>query len=592
MFNRETAVTRSSTVLVKRLVSSAITALLVGCSAIPIGSAVAQSGNHSETALSASQKARASDLMYDLMIAELAGRRGYLDVAMAAYLRAAGNSSDPRVADRAARLASFGRQWPDAEIASRRWLELTPDASDARELLAQSLIRQDKLDAATDELILLVDGADERSRALQVAQALLQNESDADSAMGIMQTLSERFPEEAEAALGIARMHLSRNAREPALASVEKALEIEPSNSNALLIRAQILTAMGRPTEGFDQLRTALSDNPEDNSLRLGYAQLLVGAGRYEEASDEFEGLFESADGDADVLLTISLLALDSRRIEQAERFLEALLSTGEYPDQAHFYTARIRDQQQEFSEAIQFYDAVQGGELVLNSRIRAAELHAAIGELDVGRARLAELATVLPDRSMKPRLLTAESRMLQEVGEFSEAVIVLTEGLVEFPGNSDLLYARALAADNAGDSAMLEADLGTIIEAEPDNADALNALGYFLADANERLDEASRYLEKANTLKPDDPAIMDSLGWLRYRQGDYANAITLLRQAYALYPDGEIAAHLGEALWKDGDQDEARAVWGKALTESPDDQTLLQAVGKFVDDPETLDAH
>ena len=278
------------------------------------------------------------------------------------------------------------------------------------------------------------------------------------------------------------------------------------------------------------------------------------------------------------------MLALESRRIEAADGYLQALLETGEFPDEANFYLARIRDQQQEYAEAIEFYNSVGNSELGITAQIRAAELLGITGDIEAGRDKLQSLAATLPNPSLQPRIITAESRILQEGGQSAEAVEVLTEGLARFPDNAEMLYARALAADRVGNAGMLESDLARLIQMEPDNAHALNALGYHLVDTNIRLDEAADYLEKAIALQPNDAAIMDSVGWLRYRQGNFAEAAELLRAAYGLFPDGEIAAHLGEVLWVDGREAEAKEVWEKGLAASPDHEKILQVMRKFLE--------
>jgi len=179
--------------------------------------------------------------------------------------------------------------------------------------------------------------------------------------------------------------------------------------------------------------------------------------------------------------------------------------------------------------------------------------------------------------------LLTAESRMLQNADQSGEAVNVLSDGLSRFPDNSDLLYARALAADAAGNPSMMLEDLNKLLELEPDNAHALNALGYHFADKNIELDRAEELLIKANDLLPGDAAIMDSLGWLRYRQGDFPEAEKWLSEAYAVYPDSEIAAHLSEVLWLHGKEEEARQLLEDALQDDPEDDNLLRVMQKFV---------
>jgi len=339
---------------------------------------------------------------------------------------------------------------------------------------------------------------------------------------------------------------------------------------------------LGRPDEGLGVLDTALAANSDDQQLRLGYAQILVQAGRFDAVGEHLDKLFMAENENPDTLLTISSLALDARRVEQARIYLSRLLEIGGYPDQANYYLARISDQQQDYRKAITYYDAVESGDLQLRSQIRVAELLGLLGDTENGRERLHDLAITYQEPELQARIITAESRVLQTAGRAPEAVGVLTDGLKRFPENGDLLYARALAADMADDPGMLVSDLTKLIELQPQNAHALNALGYHLADNDEDLDRAEKLLVSANELLPNDPAIMDSLGWLFYRQGKLDESIELLNRAFKIYPDSEIAAHLGEALWLSGREQEAAELIEKALLSDPDDDRLLQVQRKF----------
>jgi len=576
---------------VRRLLTSVLPMVLLGCSSMSMntGTALAQASDAADEPDSAPVSDTPGEqmdgqLMFELMISELAGRRGQLDVALAGYLRASERTNDPRVSERATRLAMYGRQWSDAETAVKRWLRLDPAAQGASAILAQALFRQGKINEAADQYVSIVNESDDRALAIRQVQIELQQNDSAEQSLTILQSLLAANPEEAEAHLGVARAQLASSRRKLALESVNSALDREPENTDALLLRAQVLSAMGRPDEGFSALKAAVNDNSDNLALRLGLAQLLVEAGRYDEVGEHLDFLFTAAADNADTLLTISLLALDSRRIERASRFLTKLLDSGEYQDQANFYLARISDQQKDYDSAIAFYDAVQPGDLQITAQIRIAELHGLTGKLEEGRQRLRSIAGTVPNPAIQQQLLTAESRMLQQAGQAPEAVLVLTEGLERFPDNSDLLYARALAADAAADHTMLMGDLTLLIKLEPENAHALNALGYHFASKNIELDRAETLLVKANDLLPNDPAIMDSLGWLRFRQGKYEEAIVLLRKAYSLYPDAEIAAHLGEVLWLTGAEQEARQLVEKALVDSPDDYNLQQVMQKFTE--------
>jgi len=537
---------------VQKVLSLLLPPLLLGCGSIPLGSgnALAQSSAVSEsTTQDVSDRASDSQLMYDLLIAELAGRRGQLDVALESYLRAAELTDDHRVPERATRLAVYGRQWPQAETMARRWLALDPGSIEAPQLLGQALLRQDKTDAAIEH---------------------------PSASVLVMQALSEYFPEEVEAHLGLTRAQLINNDNKAALAASVVALNAAPQDTDALLLNAQILSATGKPEQAFSSLTAALDANAGNIELRLGYAQLLVESGRYDDVGSQLEIISDQVPEDAQTLLTISLLALESRRIEQASEFLTQLKRVGGYPDQANFYLASIKDDQQEYQQAIDLYDAVSQGDLQFPAQLRAAELTALLGNLDEGRERLQTLGRVASNPSVQPRLAMTESRMLQNANRQGEAVEVLSEALQRFPDDNDLLYARALAFVGTGDEQPMIDDLTHLIELDPGNAHALNALGYHYVDENINLDEAEQLLVKAIALLPEDPAIMDSMGWLRYRQGKFDEAIEWLKGAYQQFPDPEIAAHLGEALWMNGEQNEARQIIEQALIDNPDDEKLL----------------
>lgn len=564
-----------------KLFSALAPMVLLGCSTVPLGTndALAQQETAQSAATNSSNSEVDSQLMFELMIAELAGRRGQLDVAMSGYLSAADRTDDPRVSERATRLAMFGRQWGEAERVARRWMTLDPDNEEAPLVLAQALLRQEKVEPAIELYTQLLNEEDNRRGLLRSIQFELQRAEDPSVAVQIMQSLTVNFAQEPEAHLGLARALITNNASSEALVAASAALEVDPGNTDALLLHAQILSGTGQPVEAIQSLEAALTADSDNTELRLGYAQVLVESGRYEQAAPQLDRIRDQVGSDPDTLLTLSLLAIDSRRLEQARDFLTQLKSTGEHLDQSNFYLARVSDEQKNYAKAIELYDEVGDGDLKFTSELRAAELTALVGDLEQGRERLARLSSLIPSELMQPRLVTTESRMLQNAGKNAEAVEVLSEGLVSFPENGDLLYARALAAHTAGDDAMMVDDLQQLIEIDQNNAHALNALGYHYADTNIELEQAEVLLEKAISLLPDDPAIMDSLGWLRYRQGRYDEAVELLQDAYKKFPDPEIAAHLGEVLWVNGQQGQARTLINAALELNPEDEKLLSVI-------------
>jgi len=318
--------------------------------------------------------------------------------------------------------------------------------------------------------------------------------------------------------------------------------------------------------------------------LQLGFAQLLVETQMYERVAPVLERASQLSEGDAATWLRLGLLALTANRNDHAKTYLSGVLDTDPLNERAHFYLGRIADRNLDFETAISHYDSVPQGEFFLTARMRAAELSADGGDVDNGVERLRELGPQATNPELQVQLITAESRILQSADRGNEAVDVLTAGLEKHPGDSELLYARALTAERNGNFQLLEDDLSRVIENEPENAHALNALGYHLVVHNKRLDEAQTLLERASSLEPTDPAIMDSLGWLRFRQGRLEESKELLGNAYKLLPDPEIAAHLGEVLWVLGDETGARSLWDEALLAEPEHVILKEVVKRFVE--------
>ncbi len=580
--------------LLSGLLPGLVTALLIGCAASPmvpkdanaddVGNIRVQNNdNPARQARRAASDARAQ-IMYEILIAELAFRRGLVDIAADGYFRAAQRSDDVQVLERATRLAVWAQKWDMAEQAAQRWLELDPTAAHPREVLAQIQMESgsSNMDDALEQFVQLVESNADKNEMLLSIYILLAREPDRERALEILQGLRSRFPNEVQAHLSVGRMQLELRNNDAALEAINQGLSIDPEHGESLLARAEILSQMGKPAEGLDDIRDALAKDADNIALRAGYARLLASIDRYDDAMAELDILFKQAPNNSGVLLSIGLIALDSKRTAEAKTYFDALLETGERNNEAHFYLARINDQQQNLAYAINHYEQVGESDYFVTSQIRAAELYGSTGQVDVAIQRLRSLANVLPDQDMQTLLIATESRVLQDAGQNQDALDTLSNGLEKYPDNGDLRYARALAAERTGNSALLQSDLRTLIEAEPDNASALNALGYFLADDNANLTEADGYLTRALELRPDDPAIMDSVGWLRFRQGDSEAALTLLQRAYALLPDGEIAAHIGEVMWVTGDKQGARRFWSKALLESPEDTHILETMERL----------
>ena len=561
--------------IMRQFTSTVGMVLLVGCSTVPIAPRTATA----QQTITNDQ----SQLFYELLVSELAIRRGELAVAAEGYLRATERTDDPRVAERATQLSVYYQQWGNAETTANRWLELDPEAVAARESLAQIYLRQGKSDEAVEAFSGWLEASpNETDTFLAINELLLRDPEMAQSYI-VSRALADQYPEQPLAHSGKAQLALSVNDRGEALSAANDALKLDGTLVDALLVKAQVQISQGQALDAVDTLQKAVMEQPDSLALHLGFAQLLVESNLYERAGPVLERAAQLSEGDAATWLRLGLLSLSANRNEQAKTYLTGVLEDDPFNERAHFYLARIADQNHDNETAITHYDLVPEGDFFLTARMRAAELSADSGNVDGGVERLRELSPLAVDSSVKVQLIASESRILQMAGRGNEAVDVLTAGLESYPGNADLLYTRALAAEKNGNHQLLEDDLSRVIEGEPENAHALNALGYHFVVNNKRLDEAEQHLERATALEPDDAAIMDSLGWLRFRQGRLEEARELLGKAYSLFPDPEIAAHLGEVLWVLGDETGAKTLWADALAVEPEHKVLNEVIDRFV---------
>jgi tetratricopeptide (TPR) repeat protein len=357
-------------------------------------------------------------------------------------------------------------------------------------------------------------------------------------------------------------------------------LKRDPKNVKAAVFQARVFRTQGNTPEALESLSDALELQPDDESLRITYARLLVDAKRYEDAREQFERLVRDAPDNVDVRHALGLLLMQTNHMAEARGQFEKLVKMGQRRDTSYYYLGQIAESENETDKAIAAYRHVDRGEQYLNAQIRIALLLAESGDLAAARGHLHALPQGSPADSV--RVYRAEAEVLARVERHKDAMKVYDMALEEHPGNGDLLYARAMLATKLDRMDILERDLREILSRDPDNADALNALGYTLADRSQRYEDALVLIKRALQLKPDDFYVLDSMGWVMYRLQRYPEAIEYLRRAIALQNDPEIAAHLGEVLWVTGDHKGAQEVWEAALESTPDDERLLEVIKRF----------
>jgi tetratricopeptide (TPR) repeat protein len=408
----------------------------------------------------------------------------------------------------------------------------------------------------------------------------LANAQDKAAALKLVQELAADYPKLSQAHLTVAQVAAGAGDDRLALDEVGTALQLQPDSETAVLFEAQLLQKTS-PDRAAALLRNFLKKYPAAREARLGYARLLVAQKRFGEARAEFETLMAGAPDNTDMAFAVALLSLQLKDYDAAERYLKRLLDT-DYRDKdgVKLYLGQVAEERNDFPEALRWYGGVGEGDQYVQAQIRYAEVLFKQGKLDAARAHLQQAAA--RNSQQRVQLILAEAQLLREANQPKAAFDLIGRALDRLPNDPDLLYDYAMLAEKIDRVDILEASLRKLIEIRPEYAHAYNALGYSLADRNERLPEAQALIEKALKLAPDDAFIIDSMGWVLYRQGKPKDALGYLQRAFSDHPDPEIAAHLGEVLWSLGKHDEAERVWQDATQKSPANETLANTIKRL----------
>ncbi len=521
------------------------------------------------------------ELLYEFLVAEVAGQRGNLTLAAQAYADLARRTRDPRVAERATEMALYARM-PEAAVESAKvWADASPTNTRALATASSLLIRLNRLDEAEAYLQRILAGQSaNRGEGFLQLNSLLANNPDKATNLRVVQRLAQPYPELAQARFAIAQAAAGAGEDELALKEVREAARLAPDWELAVLYEASLLQKSS-PTVAADRLAGYLDSHPGSREVRLAYARMLVAGKKYPEARGQFEQLLKTHPDNTDVLFSVAALSMQLEDWGGAEAHLKRLLDLG-YRDRnaVRFYLGQVSEEQQRWPDALKWYAEVTRGEQFMPAQIRSAQVLSKQGDLDGARKFLHNVNAANTDQ--RAQLISAEAQLLREANQPKAAFEVVERGLGELPNQPDLLYDYAMLAEKLDRVDLLESSLRKLIQLKPDHAHAYNALGYSLADRNERLDEAKELIETALKLAPDDFFIIDSLGWVLYRQGKAEEALKHLQRAYAGRPDPEIAAHLGEVLWVLGRGGEAQKIWDAALAKTPSNDVLVRTVQRL----------
>lgn len=520
-------------------------------------------------------------ILFKITLAEIAIQRGQPHVAVPAFLEVARETKDPRIARRATEVAWNARFLPAALEAATLWLQADPESARARQTMIALLVNQSRLDDALPHLEKWLAGDPEHSgqNFLQLS-TLVAGHEDKPAILRLLRTLAAKYPQVPEASLAVAQAAWNANDQPAALAASRQALKLRPDWELAALFQAQALQR-NSAEEAMVFLDGFVKAHPGARDARLNYARMLVSARRYPEARKQFEALLGDASNNAEITMAVATLSIQAKDYAAAETQLRRALDIGHKdPDTVRMYLGQVNEELKRTDEALKWYAAVTHGAQFIPAQARYAGVLSKQGKLAEARRHLQ--AVEAGDAQQRTQLILAEAGLLRDANAYQEAFDFLGAAVARAPDSPDLLYDHAMAAEKVNRIDVLETNLRKVIAMQPTHAHAYNALGYTLADRNQRLPEARALIETAHKLAPQDPFILDSMGWVLHRLGQNEEALGYLQRSFESRPDGEIAAHLGEVLWLLGRQDEARKLWADALRDHPKNEVLQSTVKRL----------
>jgi len=529
------------------------------------------------------------EFVFKYLAAEVAGQRGELGLSTKLFFDLAKSSRDVRLAERAAKVAMYSKNAQVALETAKLWLELDANSTEAQQAATQLYVINGDLNAAKPLLQKLLEKEDTRANGFLYLNSLLSHQANKTNVLQLVQDLAAPYPQLAEAHFTIGQAAFQANNLQLALSETIRANQLRPNWEIAAIQQADILFSTS-PDQAISFYRSFLNDTADANDARLNLARMLIKQSRFNEAKPELLKLSKLANSNPEILVVVGLLSIQSNEFSDAENyFLQALNSNIKNKDPIYLYLGQIAEKNNNDAEAINWYSKVQQpGEKAssqqadhyLDAKLSMANVMSRTQGADAAIQMLDDLEN-LSDAQLA-QVITAQANLLAQAKRFQESYELLGKAVANMPNSNELIYDYAMAAERVQQFTVLETQLRKLIKIKPDFAQAYNALGYSFTERNIKLEEANKLIAKALELSPNDHYIMDSMGWVQYRLGNLDKAFECLNKAYNLQNDAEIAAHLGEVLWKQGKQDEASKIWADTLKASPDNDLLLKTIKRF----------
>ncbi len=510
------------------------------------------------------------DLMYRILHAEFSGYYGDKETAYEEMMKVARDTRDPRLAKRAVQMAVKEKDAGKSLAAVRLWAQTSPGSEEVEQYLINFLVLNERLDEIKTlfaDKLASAENDEKRAVLFLQLQKTLANFTDKDEAFRAQEAVVRPYDNNADAHISLAASALQKRDNARAVAEAERALALKPDSQMAVLVLAQ---AVGKVDRALEVMAGFLKEHPDAQEVQIAYARLLAGEKRYESALTAFELVLKHSPEDKMTLHALGLLTMQQGRLDQSEKYFSDWLKVKEaegkkadMPDeetvQVLFLLSQVTEDLHRYDQSLYWLSRIPSDaedDLLMMREVRRAQVYAKKKDTARMHRIMVDLRRQYPEEVEK--ILLTETQMLRGIKRYQQAYSLLKAELPNFQQSTNVLYDFALTAEFVGKYAEMEKVLRQIMVLDPDYQHAWNALGYSLADRNIRLEEAQGYIEKALELAPDDPYITDSMGWVYFRQGNLDKAEEVLRKAYALNQDNEIAVHLGEVLWVKGKHEEA----------------------------------
>lgn len=557
----------------------------------PTGSTPAADAPTTSTATTSTETAEApasrppvkpfeTDTLLSLLTAEFAGQRQQFDLALQQYMEEARRTREPAIAARAAQVAQFTGHPAEAEEASNLWIELAPNDPEAYMTHAQTMMVTRRYAEALDALARVKELTGESEYESLAATVAVQNDPSIPELLDKMDNMAERYPRDASLWTAMGILQQAINHPDDAVEMYDAALQIDADAIAPAVFKARLLAQSDQPEQALGWIDQVLQRHPDNKGVQVLRARLLLSMERMEEAASAFSSLYQQYPDDTALLLSLGLIEYDLGRNTEADQHLGELIERREHLPQAYYYRALVAERTGNPMKAFEYFANVQGEREFLPAQASAATILYKKRGIEQAAAYLMVVKQHHPEAATDLNKIQADLYIVAKRPD--EALMTYSVALQKDPNNKDLLFARAMLLGELNQVEGLERDLRQILSLDPDNAEALNALGYTLVDKTDRLDEALPLLQKAYRLHPDSPAVIDSLGWYYFRTQEYARSEPLLRRAFSLSKDHEIAAHYGELLWTIGRTSEAASTWRDGLKDKPDSPFIKETLDRL----------